>query len=178
MQLVEAWRERRRLRKERLAATKRLGQDESAWTELFRHPDWAPMPVGHMGRCGQCGARIDLDHHRCPHCGAEWRHNTRRGDLYRQIAVLSGATVVSVLSGYGCALWLRAHFAAMVARGQAVNPEMVETLAAFLWMLSGVLMMIILTYAIERFNLAPIGHWRLQRAHPPAESGKRRKTDG
>ena len=175
MRLIEMWRERRRRRKERMAATERLGRDDTAWSELFRRDEWALPPAGHAGRCGQCGAEVNLADCRCPQCGAEWNPNTRRGDLYRHIAVLVAATLLSVLAGYASAVWLHAHFDAAIARGEAINPEMVDTLASFSWLLCGVLLMIGLTYVIERFNLAPIGHWRKKRAH--VEAGRRRKAD-
>ena len=176
MQLIETLRERHRKHRERIAATKRLGRDETVWAELFRRDEWAPPPAGHAGRCGQCLAEIDLALSQCPHCHAEWNHNTRRGDLYRHIAVLAAATLISALSGYAGSLWLHARFAAAIARGEPINPEMVDTLASFLWLFCSVMMMIGLTYVIEKFDLAPIGHWRRPRAQP-AEGNGRRKRD-
>ena len=163
--------ERHRRRKARLAASHRLGRDDSAWTELFRRDEWAPLPAGHFGRCGRCGGEIDLHEHLCPHCGAVWGANARRGDLTRQILVVGAAIALSVLSGYGSTVWVRAQF-----EGKNANPEMVETLASFSWLFFGVVAMIVLTYAIERFNLAPIGHWRKKRPQAP-EPGGRRKSD-
>jgi len=175
MPLVEMFRrlvERQRHRHERLAAAHRLGRDDDAWAELFRRDEWAPLPAGHLGRCGRCGGENDLHEHHCVHCGAEWRANARRGDLTRQILVIGGAVGLSVLAGYAGAVWVRGLF-----EGKEANPEMVETLASFSWLFFGVLAMIALTYAIERFNLAPVGHWRKKRDHAP-EGGNRRKSDG
>ena len=163
--------ERQRRHKEGLAAAKRLGHDDAAWAALFRRHDWSPLPAGHLGRCGRCGAAIDLAQHDCPSCGAVWGANARRGDLTRQILVVGAAVALSVLSGYGSTVWVRAQF-----EGKNANPEMVETLASFSWLFFGVVAMIVLTYAIERFNLAPIGHWRKKRA-PAVESANRRKRD-
>ena len=174
MGLIEAWRRRRLRHKAALEASKRLGRDEAAWAELFRRKDWAPPAAGHYGRCGQCGSRINLSLVQCPHCGAEWKPNTRRSDLYRQLAAYGSAVTLSVLAGYASAVWLRGHFAAVGARGEFVNPEMVDTLASFSWVFFGVLMMIVFTYAIER--LAPIGHWRIRRGHLP-DGEERRKSD-
>lgn len=171
--LIEAWRHRRRRHKEGLAASKRLGRDEAAWAELFRRDDWAPPAAGHIGRCGQCGARMDLTLVQCPHCGAEWRPNTRRSDLYRQVVVYGVALALSAFSGYAGDGWVRAHFEGIQASGDSVNPEMVDTLASFTWVFCSVMMMIGLTYAIER--LAPIGHWRKVRAQPVEGSERRRK---
>jgi hypothetical protein len=163
--------ERQRHRKERLAAAHRLGRDDGAWAELFRRDEWAPLPAGHLGRCGRCGASLDLASHHCPNCGAEWGGNARRGDLTRQILVVGGATALSVLLGYGSTAEVRSLF-----EGKDANPEMVETLASFSWLFFGVVSMIALTYAIERFNLAPVGHWRKKRDPGPA-SGNRRKSN-
>jgi hypothetical protein len=176
LRLIQIVRDRRRRHREKLAAIKLLGHDDGAWADLFRRGDWAPLPVGHGGRCGHCGAEIDPSLNHCAQCGAEWGPNARRADLYRQIVVLSLAAALSVLAGYASALWLRRHFDAAIARGEAINPEMIETLASFSWLLCGVLMMILLTYMIEHFHLAPIGHWR--KKHPPVEAGGRRKADG
>jgi hypothetical protein len=173
--LIEAVRERRRKHREGLAASKRLGRDEAAWSELFRRDDWAPPAAGHIGRCGHCGARIDMTLVHCPQCGAEWRPNTRRSDLYRQAVVYGAALALAVLAGYAGAGRVRAHFDGIVTRGDVVNPEMVDTLASFTWLFCSVLVMIGLTYAIER--LAPIGHWRKMRAHPVEDSGRRRRED-
>jgi hypothetical protein len=172
--LIEGWNARRRRHKEALAASKRLGRDDAAWAELFRREDWSPPPVGHYGRCGHCDAELDRAASRCPQCGAEWRLNTRRSDLYRQAIVYSIALTVSVLMGYGSAVWLRIRFDAIRAGGAFVNPEMVDTLASFSWVFVGVLMMIAFTYAIER--LAPTGHWRVRRVRS-AEGDERRKRD-
>jgi len=168
LQLAGAWRDRRRRHKEALAASRRLGRDDAAWAELFRREDWAPPAAGHVGRCGHCGARIDLTQVQCSHCGAEWRLNTRRSDLYRQLVVYGIAVGLSAAVGYSSAAWLRAHFDAVRARGDWVNPEMVDTLASFSWVTLSVLTMIGCTYVIER--LAPTGHWRADRAG-------QRKTD-
>lgn len=163
---------RQRRHKERLAAAKRLGQDDAAWAALFRRQEWSPLPAGHLGRCGRCGAAIDLAHHDCPSCGAVWGANARRGDLTRQILVIGAAVALSVLCGYGSTVWVHDRF-----EGKNANPEMVETLASFSWLFFGVIAMIVLTYAIERFNLAPVGHWRKKRAEKP-DAGRRRKGDG
>jgi hypothetical protein len=176
VRLIDTLRERQRKRRERLAASQRLGHDEAAWSTVFRRDDWAPPPVGHSGRCGQCGAALDLTHSQCPQCGAEWNPNTRRGDLYRHSAVLAAATAVSALSGYGASVWLHVHFDDIRARGERVNPEMVDTLASFLWLFCSVMLMIGLTYMIEKLDLAPIGHWRGRRA-PPVDASSRRKSD-
>jgi hypothetical protein len=170
---IDAWRQWRRRHKEALAASKRLSSDETAWVELFRRDDWAPPAAGHIGRCGHCGSRIDLTLVQCPHCGAEWKPNTRRSDLYKQVVVYSGAVTLSALAGYAGASWLRAHFAGIQARGEFVNPEMIDTLTSFTWLFCSVLMMIALTYAIER--LAPIGHWRTAKAQPAEGNSDRRK---
>ena len=172
--VIEALRERRRRHKEGLVASKRLGQDDAAWAELFRRDDWAPPAAGHVGRCGHCGARIDLTLVHCPHCGAEWRPNTRRSDLYRQVVVYGVALVLSVFAGYTGAGWVRARFETVRARGEYVNPEMIDTLSSFAWLFCSVLVMIGLTYAIER--LAPIGHWRKMRAHPHPVEGRDRRA--
>lgn len=169
--------ERERRRKERLAAAHRLGRDESAWAELFRRDDWAPLPAGHFGRCGRCGGEIALHQHHCPHCGAEWGPNARRGDLTRQILVIGAAIILSILAGYGSTLWVRDRFAAAMARGEEINPEMVDTLASFSWLFFGVIAMIAFTYAIERFNLAPVGHWRKKRDHAGEGASQRRRRD-
>lgn len=175
--LIAALRERRRRHKEGLAASKRLGRDDDAWAALFRRDDWAPPVAGHIGRCGQCGARMDLTLVQCPQCGAEWRPNTRRSDLYRQIVVYGAALALSAFSGYAGAGWVHGHFERIQASGDLVNPEMIDTLASFTWVFCSVLMMIGLTYAIER--LAPIGHWRQTRAHPhPVKGGERRRRKG
>ena len=171
--LIGALRERRRRHREGLAASKRLGRDDAAWAELFRRDDWAPPVAGHIGRCGHCGARIDLTLVQCPHCGSEWKPNTRRSDLYRQVVVYGAALILSALAGYGGAGWVRARFEAIRANGDFVNPEMVDTLASFTWLFCSVLAMIALTYAIER--LAPIGHWRKARTQPVEGSERRRK---
>jgi hypothetical protein len=173
--LVEAVRARRRKHREGLAASERLGRDEAAWSELFRRDDWAPPAAGHIGRCGHCGARIDLTLVQCPQCGAEWKPNMRRSDLYRQAAVYGAALALSAAAGYGGAGRVRAHFDALRAHGELINPEMVDTLAAFSWLFCSVLMMIVLTYAIER--LAPIGHWRRVRARQGGGNERRRKED-
>jgi hypothetical protein len=173
--LIEALRERRRRHKHGLAASKRLGQDDAAWAELFRRDDWAPPAAGHIGRCGHCGARIDLTLVQCPQCGSEWKPNTRRSDLYRQAVVYGVALILSGYSGYAGAGWVHGHFERIQASGDFVNPEMVDTLASFTWVFCSVLMMIALTYAIER--LAPIGHWRKGRAQP-VEGGERRRKRG
>jgi len=172
---IEAWRDWRGRHKQALAASKRLSGDDTVWAELFRREDWAPPAAGHIGRCGQCGARIDLTLVQCAQCGADWLPNTRKSDLYRQVVVYTVALTVSALAGYGGASWLRAHFDGIRARGEFVNPEMVDTLTSFTWLVCSVLMMIGLTYAIER--LAPIGHWRKRLAHPGAEEGRRRRSD-
>jgi len=172
LQLAGSWRDRRRRHKEALAAAKRLARDDSAWAELFRRDDWAAPAAGHVGRCGHCGAQIDLTLVQCGHCGAEWRLNTRRSDLLRQLAAYGIAVSLSVAVGYFSAAWLRAHFDAVRARGEWVNPEMVDTLASFSWVTLGVLTMICCTYVIER--LAPTGHWRGRRAHH-SEGDERRK---
>ena len=172
--LVEAWRDRQRRHKERLAVSKRFSRDATAWAELFRREDWAPPAAGHYGRCGQCGARINLALVQCPRCGAEWKPNARRSDLYRQVVAYGSAIILSVAGGYVGAVWLRAHFALVKAKGEFVNSEMVDTLASFSWILLSVLMMIGFTYAIER--LAPMGHWRNTRGHAASEEG-RRKSD-
>jgi len=168
LQLAGSWRDRRRRHKEALAAAKRLARDDSAWAELFRREDWAAPSAGHVGRCGHCGAEIDLTLIQCSNCGAEWRLNTRRSDLYRQLVAYAASVALSVAVGYSSTAWLRAHFDAVRARGEWVNPEMVDTLASFLWVTLGVLTMIGCTYVIER--LAPNGHWR-------ADRGGQRKTD-
>jgi hypothetical protein len=173
--LVGMWQARRRRHREALAASKRLGRDDAAWAELFRREDWGPKAAGHLGACGQCGKQLDPSAHHCPYCGAEWRHNTRRSDLYRQALAYGAALALSALAGYLGASWLRARFAAIEARGDSVNPEMVDTLSSFTWLFCSVLMMIGLTYAIER--LAPIGHWRKAKAHPAERSGERRRRD-
>jgi len=174
-QLLQAWRARRRRHKEALAASRRLGSDQAAWAELFRREDWSPPVAGHIGRCGQCGARLDLTLVQCGNCGAEWRPNTRRSDLYRQFAAYGVALSLSVGCGYGATVWVRVHFDAIQAEGYFVNPEMVDTLASFSWVTVGVLMMIGWTYVIER--LAPTGHWRTRRLHHPPEGDTRRKKD-
>jgi len=171
---IEAWRARRRRHEEAFAASKRLGKDEAAWAELFRRQDWSPPAAGHIGRCGHCGARINPAVVQCPKCGAEWRLNTRRSDLYRQIVAYGLALTVSALSGYGGGLWVRARFDAIRDGGAFVNPEMVDTLESFTWLFCGVLMMIAFTYAIER--LAPTGHWRKDRVRVPGGE-TRRKSD-
>lgn len=171
--LIEAWHDRRRRHRHALAATKRLGRDETAWAELFRRHDWAPPPVGHLGTCGQCGERIEASAHQCRYCGAEWKPNTRRRDLYRQIAAYSVALSLSALSGYAGAAWLRLRFARFEERGDFVNPEMVDTLSSFTWVFCSVLMMIALTYVIER--LAPTGHWRKAHSHAVERGGERRR---
>jgi len=171
--LIEAVRQRRRKHREGLAASKRLGRDEAAWSELFRRDDWAPPVAGHIGRCGDCGARIDLTLVQCPHCGAEWKPNTRQSDLFRQVIVYGAALALSAAAGYAGAGQVHAHFDGIQARGEFVNPEMVDTLAAFTWLFCSVLAMIGLTYAIER--LAPIGHWRKVHAHPVEGSQRRRR---
>lgn len=158
---LASFRDRQRRHKRALAASDRLGRDDAAWAELFRRSDWAPPAAGHLGRCGHCSTRIDAALHQCPSCGAEWKPNRRRSDLYRQVAAYGAATAFSVVLGHAVAAWLRAHFAAIEARGETVNPEMVDTLASFLWLFCGVMAMIGLTYAIER--LAPTGHWRRKR---------------
>lgn len=174
LRLVDAWRDRRRRHKEGLEASKRLGHDEAAWAQLFRREDWSGPKVGHYGRCGNCGAELDRAASRCPKCGAEWRPNMRRSDLLRQVAVYSVAVAASALAGYAGAGWLRSHFEAIEARGEFVNPEMVDTLASFTWLFCSVMAMIGFTYVIER--LAPTGHWRKEQTH--AEDGKAgRKTD-
>ena len=174
LRLVDAWRDRRRRHRKALEVSKRLGRDDAAWAELFRRAEWSGPPVGHYGRCGNCGADLDKAASRCPQCGAEWRPNMRRSDLYRQVAVYSVALAVSALAGYAGAGWLRAYFEAIEARGDFVNPEMVDTLASFTWLFCSVMAMIGFTYLIEW--LAPTGHWRQQRAHP-ADEDLQRKTD-
>jgi len=176
--LVENFRNQHRKRKERLLATKRLGRDESAWAELFRRDDWAPQPVGHAGRCGRCGSRIDPAAHHCPDCGAQWQPNARRSDLYRQILVIGTALALSALFGYAAQRQLRSHFDAAIARGDYVNDEMVDTLTSFLWLFCSVLLMLGFTYVIEKLDLAPIGHWRKMLTQAANESGGRRKDDG
>lgn len=173
VRLFDAWRRRRIRHKEALAASERLGSDDAAWAELFRRPDWKAPPAGHYGRCGACGARIDLSVVRCGDCGAEWRPNKRRTDLYRQILVYGLALALSALSGHAGASWVRTSFGRAAERGDAANPEMVETLSSFTWLFCGVMMMIGLTFAIER--LAPTGHWRKAKAHPPEGGGRRRR---
>ncbi len=172
---VETWRGWRSRHRQALAASKRLGGDDTAWAELFRREDWAPPAAGHMGRCGDCGARIDLTLVQCSRCGAEWRPNTRKSDLYKQVAVYTVALTLSALAGYGGASRLRAHFDGIRASGEFVNPEMVDTLSSFSWLFCSVLMMIGLTYAIER--LAPIGHWRKRRAHHAGGGERRRRGE-
>jgi hypothetical protein len=169
---VDRLADRERRRKERLIAAQRLGRDDSAWAELFRRDEWAPVPAGHLGRCGRCGGEIELHQHHCPHCGAEWGPNARRGDLTRQIVVIGAATLLSVLIGYASTLWVHGRF-----EGSGANPEMVDTLASFSWLFFGVISMIVFTYAIERFNLAPVGHWRKKREPAGAEPGTRRRRD-
>lgn len=173
--LIGALRENRRKHKKGVAASKRLGRDEAAWAELFRRDDWAPPVAGHIGRCGQCGARMDMTLVQCPQCGAEWKPNTRRSDLYRQAVVYCVALALSAYGGYLGAAWVHGHFDDIRANGDLVNPEMVDTLASFAWLFCSVLAMIGLTYAIER--LAPIGHWRTARAQPSEGSEQRRKRD-
>jgi len=172
--LLQAWSARRQRHKEALGAAKRLGSDQAAWAELFRREDWSPPVAGHIGRCGQCGARLDLTLVQCGNCGAEWRPNTRRSDLHRQIVAYGVAVSVSVAAGYSSSVWLHARFAAIQARGDFVNPEMVDTLASFSWVTVSVLMMIGWTYVIER--LAPTGHWRTRRLNHP-DGDTRRKKD-
>jgi len=172
---IDAWRGWRSRHKQAWAASKGLGGDGTAWAELFRREDWAPPVAGHVGRCGPCGAPIDLTLVQCSHCGAEWLPNTRRSDLYTQVVVYTAALALSALAGYGGAFWLRAHIDASLASGEFVNPEMVDALSSFTWLFCSVLTMIVLTYAIER--LAPIGHWRTRRSHPAAEESRRRRKD-
>lgn len=172
IELLRRFVESHRHRKRRLAAAHRLGQDHDAWAELFRRDEWAAPPVGHLGRCGRCGSPIELAHHDCPNCGAVWGANARRGDLVRQLLVVGAAVMLSVLAGYGSTEWVRRQF-----EGKDANPEMVETLASFSWLFFGVVSMIVLTYAIERFNLAPVGHWRKKRADKTGP-GQRRASDG
>jgi hypothetical protein len=171
---VAAWRDGRRRHREGLAASKRLGSDPAAWAQVFRRADWTPPPAGHPGRCGQCGARLELAARQCPQCKAGWKPNMRRVDLYRQIAIYSSALLVSGGSGYLGSEWVRRCFDAVRARGDKINPEMIDTLASFTWLFCGVLVMIGLTYAIER--LAPAGHWRKPRAEP-RQGGERRRKD-
>jgi len=111
----------------------------------------------------------------CPQCGAEWRPNTRRSDLYRQLIAYGVAVSLSVGSGFSCSVWLHAHFDAIRVKGDFVNPEMVDTLASFSWVTVSVLMMIGWTYVIER--LAPTGHWRAKRVVELPEGDSRRKQD-
>jgi hypothetical protein len=169
--LAGAVRDRQSRHRRSLEASKRLGRDAAAWAELFRRDDWKPSRAGHLGRCGHCGAAIDAALHRCSRCGAEWKANSRRGDLHRQIAAYAAVTALSVIAGYGCAAILRAHFATIAARGEFVNPEMVDTLASFLWLFCGVVVMIGFTYVIER--VAPTGYWRKMSGDPGERRARR-----
>jgi hypothetical protein len=169
-----ALRQKRRTALDKRASVERLGGDAQAWENVFRHPDWAPPPIGHGGRCDKCRTIVGPSEMICPDCGAEWAPNARKRDGHTLCAILALAIGLSLAAGYGCAQAFIAFYNAKLSRG-AGNDDFVSFAQSYLWFTCSILTLFAFTYLAERLKIAQAGFWRNPRETvASAPSGDRR----
>jgi hypothetical protein len=169
---------KRRTALDKLASVERLGNDSKAWEEVFRHPEWAPPPVGHRGRCGKCNTPVELAETTCPACGAQWAPNARKRDTQTLWVILAVAIALSVAIGYGCAQGFAAFYHAKLSRDGG-NEDFVGFARSYLWFTCSILSVFAFTYLAERLKIAQAGFWRTPPgAAATAPSGDRRGARG
>jgi hypothetical protein len=140
----------------RVAELDRLnsGQGEG-WDQVFAHPDWRAEPYNHQGRCQRCGSAVDFHSPICEACHAHWVEFHDPGAGRRTLIFAFAALLLALIGGIGCktliGAWLRAADR---------NPDFVEFVESYLWVAGTILILVAATYAYEKLNIAPKGHWR------------------